>query len=55
MNDDEKLMIRDLNLLTLKPVLFVANVAEDEVATAENDNPYVQKLKLTLKKKVLRL
>ena len=32
MNDDEKLMIRDLNLLTLKPALFVANVAEDEVA-----------------------
>jgi GTP-binding protein YchF len=45
MNDDEKLMIRDLNLLTLKPALFVANVAEDEVATADNDNPYVQKVK----------
>ena len=45
MNDDEKLMIRDLNLLTLKPALFVANVAEDEVATAYNDNPYVQKVK----------
>lgn len=56
MNDDEKLMIRDLNLLTLKPALFVANVAEDEVATADNDNPYVQKVKAyVLKKRALKL
>ena len=34
---DELTLIRDANLLTLKPVLYVANVAEDEL-TAENAN-----------------
>lgn len=43
LTDDEAAMIADLNLLTLKPVLFVANVSEDEVATPE-ENPYVQKV-----------
>ena len=33
-----------MNLLTLKPILFVANVGEDEVATPD-ENPYVQKVK----------
>lgn len=34
---DELTLIRDANLLTLKPVLYVANVAEDEL-TSENAN-----------------
>jgi len=29
LDDDEKLMIRDLALLTLKPTMYIANVAED--------------------------
>jgi GTP-binding protein YchF len=41
---DEKLLIRDLHLLTMKPMLYAANVSEDEVATAD-DNPYVQKVR----------
>jgi len=45
MTEEELLLIRDLNLLTLKPALFIANVAEDEVATAEMENEYVQKVK----------
>jgi hypothetical protein len=44
MTEDEALFVRALNLLTLKPVLFVANVSEEEVATAE-DNPYVKQLR----------
>ena len=32
LTEDEQLLIRDLNLLTMKPVLFVANVSENEVA-----------------------
>jgi len=44
LNEDEKLIIRDLHLLTLKPVLYAANVSEDEVASAE-DNPYVQQVR----------
>lgn len=41
MTEDEALLISDLNLMTLKPVLFIANVSEDEVATAD-DNEYVK-------------
>ena len=37
LTDDELTLIRDANLLTLKPVLYVANVAEDEL-TSENAN-----------------
>ena len=36
--------MRDLHLLTMKPVLYAANVSEDEVATAD-DNPYVKIVK----------
>lgn len=44
LTDDEVSIIRDLNLLTMKPALFVANVGEDEVASPE-DNKYVQAVK----------
>ncbi|MEN6414040.1 MAG: redox-regulated ATPase YchF [Veillonellales bacterium] len=39
----EQEFITDLNLMTLKPVLFVANIGEDEVANPET-NPYVKKV-----------
>ena len=45
LTEDELELIKEMNLLTLKPTLFVANVAEDEVATAEAENPFVQKVK----------
>ncbi len=45
LSDDEKDMIKEMNFLTMKPTLFVANVGEDEVATADAENPYVQKVK----------
>lgn len=38
---EEKLLIRDLHLLTMKPVLYAANVSESEAANAD-DNPYVR-------------
>lgn len=44
MTEDEAVLIRDLNLMTLKPVLFVANISEDEIASP-NDNPYVLQVK----------
>lgn len=43
MSDDERLILRDLHLLTMKPVLYVANVGEDEVAD-HTDNPYVKQV-----------
>jgi GTP-binding protein YchF len=35
--EDEKLYLRDLFLLTIKPVLYVANIAEDALAGPEPD------------------
>ena len=43
-SDDELLIVKGLFLLTTKPVLYVANVAEDEVADEEG-NEYVQQVK----------
>ncbi len=41
--DDEKAMLKLFQLLTAKPVLFACNVAESDLATAEQ-NPFVQKV-----------
>jgi GTP-binding protein YchF len=41
LSDDDKLLIRDLHLLTMKPVLYAANVSEGEAANADG-NPYVK-------------
>ncbi|MBJ6361378.1 redox-regulated ATPase YchF [Paenibacillus sp. GCM10012307] len=41
LSDDERLLIRELHLLTMKPVLYAANVSENEVADADS-NPYVK-------------
>lgn len=38
---EEKLAIRDLNLITMKPVMFIANVAEGEI----KDNPWLDRLR----------
>ena len=42
--EDELRIAKGLNLLTIKPMLYVANVSEDEIADAE-DNEYVQKVR----------
>ena len=39
--DEEYNLIKGMHLLTIKPMLYVANVAEDEIADAEN-NEYVK-------------
>ncbi|TCP20024.1 hypothetical protein EV207_15518 [Scopulibacillus darangshiensis] len=44
LTDDEEQIIKHLNLLTKKPVLYVANVAEDDLA-APDDNEYVKKVR----------
>jgi hypothetical protein len=41
--DDEKAAMKLFQLLTAKPVLFACNVAENDLATAEQ-NPFVQKV-----------
>ncbi len=42
LNEEEKLYIKSFQLLTLKPVLYVCNVAEDDVL---GENDYVKKVK----------
>lgn len=42
--NDELPIVKGLFLLTTKPVLYVANVAEDEIADVENNN-YVKQVK----------
>ncbi|MFD1179187.1 redox-regulated ATPase YchF [Paenibacillus puldeungensis] len=44
LSDEEKVIVRDLHLLTLKPVLYAANVSEDGVTDVDN-NPFVQQVK----------
>ncbi|MFB9326909.1 redox-regulated ATPase YchF [Paenibacillus aurantiacus] len=41
LTDDEKLLVRELHLLTMKPILYAANVSESEAANAD-ENPFVK-------------
>ncbi len=41
-DEDEEAFIHTLNLLTAKPVIFAANVSEDDVASDGADNPHVE-------------
>jgi ribosome-binding ATPase len=42
--EDQHKLVKQLHLLTIKPILYVANVSEDEIADPA-DNPYVQKVR----------
>ncbi len=44
MTEDEREMLTDVSLLTLKPVIYAANVAEDDYSATE-DNEYVKKIR----------
>ncbi len=42
--DDEKEMLKEVSLLSLKPVIYAANVAEDDYAKPMGENQYVAKI-----------
>ncbi len=44
-SDEQELWMKDYNLLTAKPVILAANVAEDDMADDGAGNPYVQKVR----------
>ena len=46
MNDDEKEIIKNTFLLTSKPVLYVGNVSEDEIATADENSRFIELKKI---------
>jgi len=41
LDEEERKIVRDMHLLTIKPLLYVCNVAEDGILAAD-DNPHVQ-------------
>ncbi|NLM04511.1 MAG: redox-regulated ATPase YchF [Clostridiales bacterium] len=43
--EDEQKILKNLGLLSMKPVIYVANVSEDEIIAGGVDNPYVEKVK----------
>ena len=42
LSDEEKDMAKDLSLLTMKPIIYAANVAEDDFTNGIENNPYVK-------------
>lgn len=44
-DDDELLWLKEYNLLTSKPVIFAANVTDDELANDAKDNEFVNKVR----------
>ena len=48
-NEDEKALVKDMFLLTTKPILYIANVSEEQLSDAENDS-MVKKVKEYAKK-----
>ncbi len=45
LSDDERELLADVNLLTIKPIIYVANVSEDEAAGVSDDNVFFKNLK----------
>lgn len=43
--EEETELLKTFGLLSMKPIIYIANVAEDEVANDGADNPHVQKLR----------
>jgi hypothetical protein len=43
-SEDDREIVRDINLLTLKPVVYAANMDEAAFADYENANPYYKQL-----------
>ena len=44
MTDEEQQLVKQYFLLTSKPVLYAANVSEDDVINGYDENPYVKKV-----------
>ena len=40
LNEDEKEILKDLYLLTAKPILYISNVSEEQLSNIENDKYY---------------
>ncbi|MDO5026646.1 MAG: redox-regulated ATPase YchF [Tissierellia bacterium] len=45
LNEDEELMLKSYQLLSQKPIIYVANVSEQDASDDGQSNPHVQKVK----------
>jgi len=43
-SEEEAAFVRELALLTKKPIIYAANVSEDDIAGGAQDNPFVKKV-----------
>ena len=50
-NDDEKEMLKEMFLLTAKPIIYIANISEDQIANAENDEMVKKVIEYATKEK----
>lgn len=55
LDDEEKALIKNLNLLTVKPILYVVNVDEKEAAEFQEKNSQVIKLNIKLESEIASL
>ncbi len=44
LSEEEKEMAKDLSLLTMKPIIYAANVAEEDFVSGIENNPFVKKV-----------
>ena len=54
-DEDEKALLRHFNLLTLKPVIYAANVAEEDLADDGASNPMVMQIREYAKEEYSRV
>lgn len=45
LTEEEDKLVAEMDLLSYKPIIYVANVSEEEVASADADNEYVRKVR----------
>lgn len=45
LTEDEQIMLKSYQLLSSKPIIYVANVSESDASNEGNDNPHVAKVK----------
>ena len=43
-NDEELSFVKSLNLLSYKPIIYIANVSEDDFSSDTSENPYVKEV-----------
>lgn len=55
LNDEEKKILRNFNLLTLKPILYVANISDNEISDPDSCENYIKVKQYAEKEKCLAI